>query len=202
MRGQQRALDRLAVGILRRGVELVALVQAVGEVHWRVADAEVGAVGELDQRVEPRQQFKQRATFALLQGLQMAADECGLGVDEVDIAGVALVAHGPADDGQREQSDHAEVAGDAEPALAPFGAAIAPGQVRFREDDLVQQVLQEVALAALRCLLQRYAAVEAEAAVEAAEQAVERRAFLCAAREVHAAQHRGRRELGVGEHVL
>src|SRR5882672_5742999 len=72
---------------------------------------------------------------------------------------------------------------------APLGRGIEAGEPGLPKDDLVQQPLQEIALAGARrrrCNL----ALKVKAACERAEHAVDRAAFLRAAREVDATHER------------
>src|SRR5204862_1114884 len=87
-----------------------------------------------------------------------------------------------------ERAGRAERA-EAEPLVLPLLLLVGAGEPRLREDDVVQEPVDEEAFAARRRGRQDFA-LEIERACERAEHAVDRASFLGAAGEVHAAKKR------------
>src|SRR5204863_8043315 len=78
---------------------------------------------------------------------------------------------------------------DARHALAALCGRIQAGEARLAEDHLMQQPLEEIALARTR-RRRHDLALEIEAARERAQHAIDRAALLRAAREIHAPHER------------
>jgi len=200
---QQHALERALVDAVGRGLQLLALVKAEAVAEGRIADVELLRLGQVAQPVEDQQRTREVAA-RVDHGRQLAARRGaveGLRV-AVDLGHVLLVVVPAVDAGaqQRHQqhADHA-VAHQVGRALAPIPAQVGAGHARVAEDHLLQQLLEEVALA--RARRRRRRRVDLQVALDRAHHAVEGRALLRAAGEVDAAQHRRGLELRRVEHV-
>ena len=185
---QQPVAQQRAVGLLGRGVELVALEQAQAHAGGLFAQRSSGRGRHRRDHLEHGQQ---RIQLGHWHGCE--AGHCGLGcrdglVDLPDIAGVARVAHGPS--GQQRD------AGQSEPGEQPDPRQFAPSlpgepaaaEVLLGEHQFPQQALEEIAPAAAGQRWQE-AVLETEGAAQAGHEAVYRAALLRAAREVDAAHH-------------
>ena len=114
----------------------------------------------------------------------------GLRLRSGDEVAIADEAHGP---NQRKSDRHCGergVGGEARDTPAAFCGEIEAGEARFAKDHFVQQALEEKALAGAGGRRLDFA-LQVEAARQRAEHAIDRAAFLGAARKIHTA-HEGR----------
>ena len=88
------------------------------------------------------------------------------------------------------------------PAICSSRRRLTPASPTLGQDDFLQESLDEVGLAAPGGTVRDLLRLEGEGAPDRAQQAIDRRAFLGAAREVHAAQQRARVDAAAAEHVV
>ena len=199
---QQDVLQRVAIHLARAGAEFAGLRQA-GEPlgrRRRGIDAERQRARLVEQRVDPgklriggdrieRDRLRrldvggERRLRLVKRGLVRLA--------RLDQRGRAAECHEQRD--RRGTGAHEQVAADLR--------RVARDQHRLAEDHVLQQPAEEVAAPLFRPQRPRALRIDAEAARHRPGQAVDRRAFLRARRQVGAAQHGRRIEPGAAERL-
>src|SRR5204863_2114999 len=145
---------------------------------------------QLAQAIENRDELRFFTRTHRRQRFQVALRLVGLRFGRGDQMAIADEARGPDQRKSDRQRRERVIGSNACDPAAAFCGGIEAGEARFAEDHLVQQALEEKALAGAggrRLDL----ALEVEAARERAEHAIDRAAFLGAAGEIDAA-HEGR----------
>ena len=185
----QRLLQLALVGDLRRRVELVTLVKAQAVQQRRLFDRKAldprrGA--QLRQRHGQRRDIgsggRRQALDCLLQGRQ-AGRHLGR---VIEVAGAAERPPHHHQHGQQTQRGHGA---DAQAVAATFGHRVARAQAALGEHHVLEQPVQEEALATPG-RDGRGARIDAERSAQRAHHAVDRRTLLRTAGEVHPAQTR------------
>ena len=177
------------VGRVRRAVELAALEQAVAErLRHGPVSVQVGA-GQTTRCFERGDDRQQVGRDAVGGGLNQRAHGVGARADIGHIAAVVGITDAPSGDRADAHQGHRGVAGDDQQRAAPFPLEVGAGQPAFGEHHVAQQLREEEALAA-GLVRREHRVFKPIGAGDAAQGAIDRRALLRAADEVHAAQER------------
>ena len=185
----QRVIEQVLIAEVGGSVELSALVEAERHRERRLVETETGRLRCAAHGGEHRRQRRHVARGRRRQAVDGLLQLRHLGLDLGDVALVARVAEQPAADERDAREQDRGEAERAHPAAPPLHRPVLADQALLLEDDVLQQAIEEEALAA-RGGRRGEPALDAEGARQRAHHAVDRRAFLRAAGEVHAAQQR------------
>src|SRR5581483_8267948 len=187
---EERVAEEPVVALLRGGAELPALVEAEARRPGGPRVAIVPAAGNGSDGVQRGERRRGIDVLRRERGDLLLRGR-GLGRHRVDVGAVLPVADEPGEAGEEDDCRRGGVGSALPPRPQPLETAIRAREIRLREGDAPEQVGDEVAPAGTATRTDRLRS-EPEAPGDGAEQAIDGRPFLRAARQVDAAEQRRR----------